>query len=349
MDRRSLGAGRLKSLNLNRLLTILGAAILLGLLIGLGLGDVVGYLRRIGFGWLFIIGQETLPILANTAAWNCAFPAEHRRVKFWRLLKMRLAGDGLNYLIPTATVGGEIWRIDTLRRETGAAVAAASVTLAKFDQFLGQALFIAVGLTVAALFAPLKPKLMPCLWGVLAACLLFLGLIFLALRRGMLAGLARLLEAYLPRGLRTYLPAEKLAELDRLISAYLGQDRRAFLTSVGLFTAAWALGAVEVFLIFHFLGLPIDVTTAVTVETLSIFIDLVLFFIPAKLGTQEGGKVLIFLSLGLPAAAGLSFGLVRRVRELFWAGGGLACLSSFPKVKAAPANTESVADTGPAA
>jgi len=349
MDRRSLGAGRLKSLNLNRLLTILGAAILLGLLIGLGLGDIVRYLRRIGFGWLFIIGQETLPILANTAAWNCAFPAEHRRVKFWRLLKMRLAGDGLNYLIPTATVGGEIWRIDTLRRETGAPVAAASVTLAKFDQFLGQALFIAVGLTVAALFAPLKPELMPWLWGVLAACLLFLGLIFLGLRRGMFALLTRLLNAYLPRRLRTYLSAEKLAELDRLISAYLGQDRRAFLTSVGLFTAAWALGAVEVFLIFHFLGLPIEVTTAVTVETLSIFIDLVLFFMPAKLGTQEGGKVLIFLSLGLPAAAGLSFGLVRRVRELFWAGLGLACLSSFPKVEAAPANTESVADTGPGA
>jgi uncharacterized protein (TIRG00374 family) len=349
MDRRGLRAGRLKSLNLNRVLTILGVAILLGLLIGLGLGDVAGYLRRIGIGWLFIIGQETLPILANTAAWHCAFPAEHRRVKFWRLLKMRLAGDGLNYLIPTATVGGEIWRLNTLRRETGTSVAAASITMAKFDQFLGQALFIAVGLAVAAPFAPLKPELMPWLWGVLAACLLFLGLIFLALRRGMFAVLLRLLEAYLPRRLRNYLPAGKLAELDGLISAYLAQDRRSFITSVGLFTVAWALGAVEVFLIFHFLGLPIDVTTAVTVETLSIFIDLVLFFIPAKLGTQEGGKVLIFLSLGLPAAAGHSFGLVRRVRELFWAGVGMACLSSFPKVQAAPAHTESVADTRPPA
>ncbi|MEJ2670632.1 MAG: lysylphosphatidylglycerol synthase transmembrane domain-containing protein [Deltaproteobacteria bacterium] len=349
MDRRGLRTGRLKSLNLNRILTVLGVAILLGLLFGLGLSEVWGYLRRIGIGWLFIIGQETLAILANTAAWNCAFPAEHRRVKFWRLLRMRLAGDGLNYLIPTATVGGEIWRINTLRPETGTPVAAASITLAKFDQFLGQALFIAVGLTVAAPFAPLKPELMPWLWGVLAACLLFLGLIFLALRRGMFAVLLRLIEAYLPRRLQTYLPAEKLAELDSLISTYLGQDRRSFLTSIGLFTVAWALGAVEVFLIFHFLGLPIDAPTAVTVETLSIFIDLVLFFIPAKLGTQEGGKVLIFLSLGLPAAAGLSFGLVRRVRELTWAGVGLACLSSFPKVQAAPDNTGSVADHRPPA
>ncbi len=349
MDRRGLWAGRFKSLNLNRLLTILGAAILVGLLFGLGLGNVLEYLRRIGVGWLFIIGQEILPILANTAAWNCAFPAEHRRVKFWRLLKMRLAGDGLNYLIPTATVGGEIWRINALRRETGASVAAASITLAKFHQFLGQALFIAVGLTAGAPFAPLKPELMPWLWGVLAACLVLLGLIFLALRRGMFGVIARWLDAYLPRRLRTYLPAGKLDELDRLVSAYLGQDHRSFLTSVGLFTAAWALGAVEVFLIFHFLGLPVDVPTAITVETLSIFIDLVLFFIPAKLGTQEGGKILIFLSLGLPAAAGLSFGLVRRVRELTWAGVGLACLSSFPKVQVAPVNTESVTDTRPPA
>ncbi len=208
---------------------------------------------------------------------------------------------------------------------------AASVTLAKFNQFLGQALFIALGLLLAAPWAPLQPGLVPWLWVVLAGCLAFLGLIFLTLQRGLFGGLSRLLEAWLPSRLRSYLPAERLKELDDYIAVYLSEDRGAFWSSCGLFTLAWALGSVEVFLIFHFLGLPINLATAVTVETLSIFIDLVLFFIPAKLGTQEGGKVLIFLSLGLPPAAGLSFGLVRRVRELTWAGIGLACLSSYPQ------------------
>jgi hypothetical protein len=39
--------------------------------------------------------------------------------------------------------------------------------------------------------------------------------------------------------------------------------------------------------------------------------------------------VLIFSLLGLPPAAGLSFALLRRIRELTWAGIGLAVLSSL--------------------
>ncbi len=106
MDKFSSRLRRLSRLHLNLLLTLVGGVILVGLLASLGLGEVLGYLRKIGVGWVFIIGQEILPIVANTAGWNYAFSPTHRHVKFWHLLKMRLAGDGLNYLIPTATVGG---------------------------------------------------------------------------------------------------------------------------------------------------------------------------------------------------------------------------------------------------
>jgi hypothetical protein len=325
---------RLLALNLNLILTGLGGVILLGLLIALGLGEVLNHLRKIGLGWFAILGQEILPILANTAGWNYAFAPDQRAVKFWDLLKMRLAGDALNYLVPSATVGGEIWRINSLRRETSATVGAASVTLSKFNQFVGQALFIAAGLLLAAPYAPLRPDLVPWLWVVLAACLVFLGLVFFGLRRGLFARVAACARTWLPARLGAYLPAPHLAELDGYISSYLSGQQAAFWTSIGFFALAWGLGSVEVALIFYFLGLPINAATAVTVETLSVFIDLAMFFMPAKLGTQEGGKVLIFMSLGLPPVAGLSFGLIRRMRELTWAGLGLGCLNFFPESQA---------------
>jgi hypothetical protein len=43
-------------------------------------------------------------------------------------------------------------------------------------------------------------------------------------------------------------------------------------------------------------------------------------------GTQEGGKVLLFATLGLDPARGLTVGIVRRIRELVYAGLGLAAL-----------------------
>ena len=51
-----------------------------------------------------------------------------------------------------------------------------------------------------------------------------------------------------------------------------------------------------------------------------------LFFVPAKVGTQEGGKVVLFAALGLNPARGLTVGVVRRIRELVYAGLGLVAL-----------------------
>lgn len=322
-----------RRLNLNFLAGCLGALVLAVLLYRLGLEAVLGELRRVGWGWALIIGQEILPILANTAGWHYTFLKAHRQVPPWRLLRMRLAGDGFNYLIPSATVGGELLRINLLRRDMAMGASAASVTVAKFTQFLGQALFIALGLLLAVPFAPLKEGLLPVLWALLLGCLIFLGLGLLGLWKGMFSSLTRLLLAWLPTRLKGYIPVDQAAELDRDITGFLREDQPAFWTSTLAFGLAWALGSVEVLLIFYFLGLPVDLATAVTVETLSVFIDGVLFFVPGKLGTQEGGKVLIFMSLGLPPVSGLAFGIIRRIRELTWAALGVACLVTFREEK----------------
>ena len=86
---------------------------------------------------------------------------------------------------------------------------------------------------------------------------------------------------------------------------------------------AWLMGAVEAFFILRFLRTPVPFGRAVGIEVLAVTIEGVLFFVPAKIGVQEGGKVLIFLAAGLSPAKGLAFGLARRIRELAWAAVGL--------------------------
>ncbi len=318
-----------RRVDLNVVAALLGAGVLAFLLYGLGVQQVLQQLAKVGWGWFLIIGQEALPLIANTAGWHYAFAAPHQQVSLWELFKMRQAGDGFNYLIPSATMGGELLRVNLLRRKYSIAAGAASVTIAKFTQSLGQALFIALGLALAAPFAPLKPGLLPWLWVVLAVCSILLLLILAGLWQGMFSRVSRFLLEWLPHRLGRYLPVDKIAELDGYIASFLKGRQGKFCASTGCFALGWALGSVEVFLIFHFLGLPIDLPTAVTVETLSVFIDAVLFFVPGKLGTQEGGKVLIFMSLGLPPVSGLAFGLIRRIRELTWAGIGMAFLTTF--------------------
>lgn len=72
-------------------------------------------------------------------------------------------------------------------------------------------------------------------------------------------------------------------------------------------------------------------------------IDGMLFFVPAKVGTQE---VIVFAALGLNPARGLTVGIVRRTRQLTYAGLGLialGCLCAHPPAGAAhePAHASS--------
>jgi hypothetical protein len=95
---------------------------------------------------------------------------------------------------------------------------------------------------------------------------------------------------------------------------------------LGCFVFGWAVGAAEIYLILLLVGASVDWPTALALETGSVFIDGMLFFVPAKVGTQEGGKVVLFAALGLDPARGLTVGVVRRIRELVYAGIGLVAL-----------------------
>jgi hypothetical protein len=69
-------------------------------------------------------------------------------------------------------------------------------------------------------------------------------------------------------------------------------------------------------------------TTAVAVETLAMILNSLLVFLPGRIGSAEGVRVGVFVLLGLPAAQGAAYGLVRRGRELIWILPGSALLLS---------------------
>jgi hypothetical protein len=106
--------------------------------------------------------------------------------------------------------------------------------------------------------------------------------------------------------------------------ARLGSWRAA--ASLGCFVLAWTAGVAEIYVILRSISAPVDWQTALAIETGSVLIDGIFFFVPAKVGTQEGGKVALFAALGLNPARGLTVGVVRRIRELTYAGLGLVAL-----------------------
>jgi hypothetical protein len=120
---------------------------------------------------------------------------------------------------------------------------------------------------------------------------------------------------------------EKLRELDRTILDFYTHDRQAFLLSIGFFFLGWMAEALEVYVILHFIGGPsVSPLAAIAIGALSVFIKGGTFFIPGSLGAQEGGNLLVLVAFGYSEVTGITFALLRRMRELIWIAVGLGCL-----------------------
>ncbi|MFQ5666232.1 MAG: flippase-like domain-containing protein [Candidatus Binatia bacterium] len=303
-----------------------GSVLLVFLVYQLGVGTVLVNLRLVGWGIAPIIFQEFFAYVANTSGWLAAFPSPRPSIPFVQLLAARMAGDAVNYVTPTATLGGEFVRARFLRGQATNTSLMASVAVAKLSQTVGQIVFVIVGLVVVLDDTPLPAGIRH---GLLAGLGLLSALVITLIvvqHRGMFAPMLRVVQRL---GLSARVPElrRRLEHLDQEIARFHGDANGAFSLSCAGFFVGWVLGVVEVYLILWFLGLPATVQRALTIEVLSVAIDGMLFFVPGKLGTQEGGKVLIFTMLGLDPAKGLALGILRRIRELAWASIGLFILS----------------------
>ena len=312
-----------------------GAALLVGLLVRLGPGLLARDLSAVGPGFLLVLALQTVPVLLNSLSWRLLLPPGSG-VPLRSLAPMLLAGEALNTVSPVGFIGGELVRVGLLRRRIGTDAAAGAVGLAAMTQFAGQALFVLAGLPAALLL--LSPGPVRTGIGIAAAAIggLLTGVLLLASSPARLArargwllrlpGLARV-EGRIPPRVR---------EAGARALASVRSRPGAFALSIAASFAAWSIGVVETLLVLSLLGHPAAPALAIAIETMAVVIEGVLFFVPAKMGTQEGGRVLIFILLGLPPSLGLALGLVRRAKELVWAVPGLTILGLRRRIGASP-------------
>ncbi len=311
-----------------RLVLLLGAATFLYLLWTFDPARVWGHLVAFGWGFVVLLPFQIFDHMLNAYAWKLAFPPERAgSAGFWNLVSVRIAGDGVNYLTPSANIGGEFVRPGMVRGPLPADVKVTSVLVAKVTQSVGQAFFILSGLGYllhAHLFQFAGRQATMGAVGVG-------GILF-----GLVLGVSLLLiepPAWFAR--RFPAAVESSAGVRALLKSYLMSHPGRFLGSIAFFMLGYSWGAAEVWLICHFLGLPLSVETAFSVEFLSNLIDSLAFWVPAKIGTQEAGKTAIFAGLGLPPELGFTLGVIRHVRELCWAGLGLGIYAAHQRRAAA--------------
>jgi uncharacterized membrane protein YbhN (UPF0104 family) len=117
-------------------------------------------------------------------------------------------------------------------------------------------------------------------------------------------------------------------------------QRRGFLTALGLHFVAWAMGGVQIWMVAQALSFPLDLFSAIVIESAAFAVRGAAFFVPAGLGVQEATLVFAGLAYGLDPAQSIAIALVLRLRDVAF-GVPLLAYPIFEMRRARPSESSS--------
>jgi putative membrane protein len=310
-------------------LLVLGLALFGWFIYRAGPADILANLRRLG--WLAPIAliPYFFVYLVDTLGWFLAFGSyANSRPSFLTLFRVRWAGEAINNVVPSAYVGGEAVKAYLLhKRGVPGLTAGTSVVASKTCQVLAQVLFIGLGAMAAQPHLPPDSGARRAMLILALLSLLVVVLLFALQRRGMFIMLLTVFS-HLPFRLKVIdRHAPHLRQLDEQILGFYRRDRSRFFCVTGVYLLGWLADALEIYVMCHLLGLPLSWTEAIAIESFISVAKALGIFLPAAIGVQESGVLLLFHLFGLPAPVGVTYALLRRGRELVYAlvGGVLLC------------------------
>ena len=281
-----------------------------------GAEEIARAFTKLGWFAPVVLLPFGLVYLLDTLGWRFAFgEVGVPGVGFGRLALIRWAGESINTVLPSAYIGGEAAKVQLLHKLGVPRMhSASSVVAGKTAQVLAQVVFIASGAVAGAANLPPQSPARAGMLTITALATLLVALLFWLQRRGMF----RTLTAILPvRALTNR--AERFRQLDDRIFDFYRKDRRHFALSTTAYFCGWMADTLEILLVSHLLGMPIDFSQALAVEAFISVAKALGIFVPGALGVQESGIVFLCYLFGLPPALGVSYAIIRRGREVVYA------------------------------
>jgi len=305
---------------------LLGLVLFAGLLYWIRATTVMEHLSQVGPWIAVVILGYGLAQFSFVLAWRMLLDREADSVGLWELCRIYLAGDAVNYVVVSGNLAGEPLKAHLLRDRLPMVKGLSSVTINKLSETVSMVIFQAFGIGLAFAYHLMTPEMA---WGSLAVFVCMttgIALFFWRQKKGLFGwiffGLSRVGIA------RSFFEriGSKAQRLDDQISGFYDTGGPRFLVSLLFNFLGWCGGAVEAYFLLKLLGVHASLPMVFAIEAISILANNLFFFVPARLGGSDGGKVLVFLSMGMTSAMGFAFGLLRRAREIFYVSLGFVFL-----------------------
>lgn len=302
------------------LMTLGGLVLLVVVVARVGVLEIAADVRQVGWGLIAIIAMGGLRFLLRALAWRLCLEPPHT-LSVADAFAAVICGDAIGNLTPLGPLVGEPAKAAFVRRRVALGPAVTALAIENVLYTLSAAAMIAAGMI--ALLA--RFQLDPAIRGIGELAVggtigLFAAALWLLWRQPAL--ISRALGAA-PR-LRGQ--ADRMRALEAQIYTFASRHTRALPALAAAEIGFHALGVAEVYLTLWLLNAPASLLTAFLFESANRLITVVFKFVPLRLGVDEAGTAAFARIVGLAAKTGLSVGIVRKVRVIFWAAAGALLL-----------------------
>lgn len=292
---------------------LVGLLLLAGFVALAGPEAILGHVRRLGTGLLWLLGLALAWRVLETSAMWCLFPND-ARPRWSALFAVRTFGESLNMLTPLMGMGGEPIKALLLRGHVGHESSTGYVLLDKTVFFVASVLFMLSGATAALWIVGDRSLAMS--GGCALALLWLLGLVWLArtqARGHLVASVVGLLGRL---GVQpSHARLAQLEAVDATLRRAYAQRRPQLRLALAVHFAGRVLRVVDVWLCAWLLDVPVSWGAAYVVAAAGTLIGAAFAFIPGALGAYEGGQALVLARFGVDMSAGVTLGLVRHLRN----------------------------------
>ncbi len=295
-----------------------------------GVSQIVDGIKRLGFGFLLILAISSTRHMVRALAWTKCFEAPYE-LRFRHAFAARLMGDAVGNIVPLASAAvSEPSKAAFVTNRVPLIASLSAIALENIFYSLSVVLFIFSG-TAALLLSFSLPK--PLRYASIAALMVTLlivplGYLVIKKRWKFISGP---MSFFAGRGIASAwmakaLPGARALE-DRVYTFYEGNSRRCLVIFL-LELCFHAAGVAEIYATLWFISEVVAPTllTAFILESVNRVIIVVFKFIPFRTGIDEAGTGMLSKVLGFTTAIGVTLAIVRKARDLFWTGVGVALI-----------------------
>jgi uncharacterized membrane protein YbhN (UPF0104 family) len=308
---------------------ILGLGLLSFVIYYTGFQTIFEALRRVGWGFLFILALNGLRHLLRALCVYLAIPVKHRKFSYLHTVSARLGGEAVSVLTFTGPLLGEATKATLLKNRVplSQSISAVVVDNILYDISVILLILSGIGVLLYSFAVGEKPIIYALL--IITGLMIFIsiGLMFLAKYR--IKPITWLIENFsekpwLPRFVSA--KKDKINQVETNVYNFYSERRSSFYKLLGINFLAHALSVCEVYVALYLLGFSPNTINSFIIESLTKVINLVFSFVPGTIGVYEGGTGIILHTLGYVTATGIMLGLIRKGAILFWTSIGLMIL-----------------------